>query len=491
MPSKASKTAKRTIRRTTKKRTTRTSSKSSKSRSGGSNITTYTSALRWLYDHTDYERLRIVRYNTATFNLDRMKKLLKAMGDPQDELKVVHIAGTKGKGSTCAMLDSMLRACDYTVGMYSSPHLVDLRERIMINGEMISQSDFTTIMKSVQYRVRRMTDKPSFFEIMTACAIKYFAEQAVDVAIFETGLGGRLDATNVLQPIVTGLTQISLDHTEVLGRDLSKIAREKAGIFKKDVPAITCEQMPEAAAAMRQVAEQVGAPLRFTGDDIEFSYRFEANRELGPHTRVCLTVNDFHYEHLAVPLRGEHQALNCGLALALLDQLRISGFNVPEAKIVQGLANTVLPGRMEMVWEEPRILLDGAHNASSMSALIKSIGAHIPYDSLVMIFGCAQDKDVSKMLGEVELGADKVIFTRAKNNPRAADPDELVKQFEDVSEKMAQTADNLEEALNLAARAVSREDLICVTGSFYLVGEAKKYLADLATKRAKAAAEMN
>lgn len=491
MPSKAAKTP--GTRRSPAKKASGGSRRRSGSRGGSSssNITSYATALRWLYDHTDYERMRIVRYNSATFNLDRMRELLEKLGNPQDQIKCVHVAGTKGKGSTCAMLESMLRACGYTVGLYSSPHLVDLRERITVNGDLISQSEFTSTLKSVQYWVRRMQDKPSFFEIMTAVGLRYFAQKAVDVAVLETGLGGRLDATNVVTPLVCGITQISLDHTEVLGRDLAAIAKEKAGIFKKGVPAITCEQPAEAARAIKQIAEQVGAPLVFTGDDIEFSYRFEANRELGPHTRVCLTTADHQYEHLAVPLRGEHQALNCGLALALLDRLRLNGFELNEAQIVQGLANTVLPGRMETAWEEPRILLDGAHNAASMAALIKAIGAHIPYDSLVMVFGCAQDKDVMKMLSEVELGADKIIFTRARNNPRAADPQDLVKQFAEVSEKMAQTADTLEEALNLAARAVSREDLICVSGSFYLVGEAKKYLGELANKRASAAARVN
>jgi dihydrofolate synthase/folylpolyglutamate synthase len=203
---------------------------------------------------------------------------------------------------------------------------------------------------------------------------------------------------------------------------------------------------------------------------------------------VCLTTPSGHFEHLAVPLKGEHQALNCGLALAMLDKLRSRGVVAPENRVIAGLAETRLPGRMELAWQEPRILLDGAHNSASLTALIKAIGAHIPYDSLVMVFGCAADKDINTMLQQVNLGADKVIFTRARTNPRAADPAELTGRFSDLSEKMAQTAPNLEEALNLAARAVSREDLICVTGSFHLVGEAKKLLNDLTTRRARRAA---
>jgi len=452
-------------------------------------ITTYNSALRWLFEHTDYERMRIVRYNAETFNLDRMRKLLDVLDHPESQLRCVHVAGSKGKGSTCAMLDSMLRACGYTVGLYSSPHLIDLRERIQINGQMITQTDMTDLAKRLQAAMKQVGDEtPSFFEIMTAAALCHFADQAVDLAILETGLGGRLDATNAVTPLVCGLTQISYDHTAILGRELSSIAREKAGILKPGVPAVSVAQPKEAETIIREVAEQVGAPLAFCGQELEFSYRFEANKELGPHTRVCLTTPHNHFEHLPVPLRGEHQALNCGLALAIIDQLRQVGFDCPEPKLIEGLADTRLPGRMEMVWQEPRILLDGAHNASSMAALIKSIGAHIPYDSLVVVFGCAGDKDVLGMLRELNLGADKIIFTRAKTNPRAMDPTELQQKFLEVSEKMAQTAETLDEALNLAARAVSREDLICVTGSFYLVGEAKKYLANLTADRQKAAA---
>jgi dihydrofolate synthase/folylpolyglutamate synthase len=453
---------------------------------GETTITSYATALRWLYEHTDVERMRVVRYNSDTFSLDRVRGLLKNLGNPEQQIKCVHVAGTKGKGSTCAMVASMLQECGYTVGSFSSPHLTDLRERITINGQVVLQSEMTELLKAVQAAVKK-TDPPTFFEILTACALKYFADQAVDIAILETGLGGRLDSTNVVTPLVCGLTQISHDHTDILGKDLPSIAREKAGIFKKDVPAISVEQNPDVVEVFREVAETAGTPLQFTGDEIEFSYRFEANRELGPHTRVCLTTPNHHYEHLPVPLQGEHQALNCGLALAIIEKLKEFGFEVPEARVIEGLAKTQVAGRMEIVWQEPRILVDGAHNGVSMQALIKSIGAHVPYDSLVMIFGCAADKDVRGMLREVNLGADKVIFTRAKANPRAMEPQELQRIFMEESEKMAQVADSLDEALNLAARAVSREDLICVTGSFYLVGEAKKYLTDLASKRNKAA----
>jgi dihydrofolate synthase/folylpolyglutamate synthase len=478
----ASPTSKRT---STTKRTTRAPQAAAAAKSAAG-INNYSSALRWLYEHTDHERMRVIRYNPTTFNLERMKKLLKVLDNPQKSLRFVHIAGTKGKGSTVAMLASMLQACGYTIGAYTSPHLIDIRERIQVNGHMISHADLTDLLKLVKDKTASFAaDKPTFFEIMTAIAIRYFADQAVDLVVLETGMGGRLDSTNVVTPEVCGITQISYDHMNVLGSKLTQIATEKAGIMKKGVPCITVEQDSAVTKTLRQAALDAGTELLVCGKEIDFSYRFESNRELGPHTRVCLNTPNGNYDHLPVPLKGEHQALNCGLALAILDKLREKGFKTPEEKIIEGLSNTKIPGRMELAWTEPRILLDGAHNAASVQALIRAIGAHVPYDSLVVIFGCGEDKDVIGMLKQINLGADKVIFTKAKANPRAMEPEDLLQRFNEVSGKMAQTAPSLEDALNLAARAVGREDLICVTGSFYLVGETKKHLADLAAKRAK------
>ncbi|MEX1016178.1 MAG: folylpolyglutamate synthase/dihydrofolate synthase family protein [Phycisphaeraceae bacterium] len=452
--------------------------------SAAASITNYTTALRWLYEHTDFERMRLVNYNERTFNLDRMRKLLDLIGNPHEQLRCVQVAGTKGKGSTCAMLASMLQHSGYGVGLYTSPHLIDLRERITINGQMVAYNDVAEIFKLIASVEDKFGEQPpTFFEIMTAAALKHFADQAVDVAVLETGLGGRLDCTTVVNPLVTGITRISLDHMNILGSDLASIAREKAGIFKPGVPALSVEQTPEVEAVLREVAEDVGAPLQFTGNEIDFSYRFEANRELGPHTRVCVTTATSKFEHLPVPLRGEHQAYNCGLALAMLDKLKEHEFNLPEEQVIAGLTKTELHGRMEQVWSEPRIIVDGAHNAASITALIRALGAHISYDSLVMIFGCGQDKDVEGMLKQIALGADKVIFTRAKANPRAMEPSDLMTQFGEVSGKMAQTAPTLPDAMKLAARAVSREDLVIVCGSFYIAGEARKYFIDAVAKR--------
>src|SRR5258706_236690 len=248
----------------------------------------FKSALRFLETLTDYERLRIVRYNTQNFDLDRMRHLLKKLGNPNEQYKSVHIAGTKGKGSTCAMVANMLQANGYKVGLYTSPHLVDIRERIQVNGVMIPHADFSRLMRLVEPIVMRAKPMPTFFDVMTAVAFKYFAEQKIDVAIVETGLGGRLDSTNVLKPEVTAITSISKDHMAQLGHTLPKIAEEKAGIFKPGVPALSVTQTPEVEAVLKRISEKVGAPFDITGKTIEFSYRFEATRMLGTHNRICL-----------------------------------------------------------------------------------------------------------------------------------------------------------------------------------------------------------
>ncbi|MCD4824534.1 MAG: bifunctional folylpolyglutamate synthase/dihydrofolate synthase, partial [Phycisphaerae bacterium] len=445
-----------------------------KSKPAAKPIRGYDSAIRFLHSQTDYEQMLRVRYNRDTFSLDRMRLLLKKLGNPHQKIRSVHIAGTKGKGSTATMLASMLQACGHSVGLYVSPHICDVRERISINGQKVPRTQMTKLIAKAAPHVERMKgDKPTFFEIMTAMAFSYFKEQAVDIAIVETGLGGRLDSTNVLEPEVCGLTSISMDHTHQLGGSIEDIAREKAGILKKDIPAISVPQDPAAKRVLKKVAANSKASLLFTGDDIEFSYRVESSRQEGCHTRICLTTPHSRFEHLPVPVLGEHQALNCGLALALLDQLKKNGVEIDDELAIKGLASVDLPGRMELIRDNPRILVDGAHNAASIRALMRGLGQHIPYDSMVMIFGCAADKDVRGMMEQVSTGADKIIFTRASNANRSADPHDLAEIYTELSDgRVAQVAEDLTEALSIAHGAVSREDIICICGSFYLVGEA-------------------
>ncbi len=463
------KSKKKTQKRRTKKSSPRVAKVSSKKP-----FRSYKQAIEYLYTKTDYEKERRLRYNVTTFNLKRMRKLTSLLGNPQKKITTVHIAGTKGKGSTATMLSRMLEANGYKVGLYTSPHVVNLHERIMVNGKMISDSDLYGLMNRIYAPVEKLskTDPPTFFEIFTALAFMHFADVEVDIAIIETGLGGRLDSTNVIKPKVIGVTSLSIDHQNQLGDSLDKIAMEKSGVFKKGVPIVTVQQEQAAMKVLKSQAVEVGAPLSITGGDIDFSHRFETSREHGPHNRICLTTPTSKFEHLRVPLHGRHQAINCGLALAILDKLKSVGFKVDNGKAEDGLKSVSLLGRMEMISDDPRIMIDAAHNAASVKALIHAIGQNIPYDSMVVIFGCNEDKDIKGMLHQLQYGADKVIFTRS-GSAKAVPPQDLADMYTEICGKMCQAASSLAEALVLAKSAIGKEDLICITGSFYLIGQAK------------------
>jgi dihydrofolate synthase/folylpolyglutamate synthase len=403
-----------------------------------------------------------------------MLRILQAIGNPHRAIRTVHIAGTKGKGSTCHMLAAMLQHSGYRTGLYTSPHFIDIRERVAIDGHSISEADFARAIARVAPVANRLAkERPTFFEIMTAAAFWHFARHKVDIAVIETGLGGRLDSTNVIKPEVCGIVNISYDHVAQLGNTLEKIAEEKAGIFKPGVPVISAPQTTSVKRVLRKAAARVGCELRFVGDDLEFSYRFESSRTTGPQTRVCMATPTSRFDHLHVPLLGEHQAYNCGVALGMIDALRQKGMEIPEQAAVDGLGRVKVMGRLEQIKDEPRTIVDAAHNAASVAALMRAIGQNISYDSMVVIFGCSSDKDIDGMLGQLELGADKIIFTN-NGSPRSVLPQELHARFLEKSSKMAQVAPTLEEAYKIARHCVSREDLICITGSVYLVGLAKK-----------------
>jgi dihydrofolate synthase/folylpolyglutamate synthase len=289
-------------------------------------------------------------------------------------------------------------------------------------------------------------------------------------------MGGRLDSTNLIRPEVIGITSLSIDHQQQLGNTIESIAKEKAGIFKEGIPIITVKQHPRAMNVLKNQAMAVNAPLIVTGQDINFSFRFENSKEYGPHNKICLTTPTSKFEHLRVPLHGMHQAVNCGLALALLDKLKSLGYKIDNDKALEGLSSVHLPGRMEMISRDPRIMIDAAHNAASIEALIHAIGQNIPYDSMVIVFGCNCDKDIDGMLRQLQYGADKVIFTKS-NSPKAMSPDVLGDMFVNITDKMYQVTQSLDEALHIAKSAIDQEDLICITGSFYLIGEAKKMFA--------------
>lgn len=437
----------------------------------------YAQASKVLEDLPNMEKQRPGAPVSEHLKLDRMRALMQKLGDPQNAVPCVHVAGSKGKGSMVEMLAAALGGCGYAVGIYTSPHLVDVRERIRIGAVPILESDFTSTFNAVIAAASEIEGEfgsASYFEVMTAMSFLHFKEQAVDISVIEVGLGGRLDATNIVSPALTCVTQIQLEHTHILGSTLAEVAREKAGIFKADVPAMTVPQDDEALASLRKVAEQVGAPFYVLGDDIEFNQRFEADPNLGPHVRVGLMTERGEYEHIAVPLPGEHQAHNCGLALAALDRLKTLGFDTPEVRVSDGLAQTLRMGRAEEVWQQPRTIVDGAHTQDSVGALVRAIGAHSRYDSMVVVFGCSVDKDIDGLLEEISRGADKIVFTKAADNPRAADAEMLRSRYTELTGKMAEVKQDVREAINTAARAVSKDDIILITGSFYVAGEAKK-----------------
>lgn len=480
-------------------------------------IDSYSAALAYLHNRINLEKEAQSGATRSAYRLDRMRALCKALGDPQEAVRSVHIAGTKGKGSTCEMTAAALEGCGYTVGIYTSPHVSDIRERIRVNRRMISEATFIQLIRDVGRAAESLASAPAtapatgpatgpaspdapaspsvvtFFEMMTAMAFLHFAQDAVDVAVIEVGLGGLLDCTNIITPEVAAVTTIGFDHMAILGDTLEEIALQKAGIFKPGVPALTINQEPGVIAAMEGYAQKVAAPFFVVGRDIDFAHRAEypvapratapADRGTGPIIRVSVSSERNNFEHFAVPLKGEHQALNCGLALAILDKLTERGFSCPPDKVARGLERVSLPGRFELVCASPRIILDGAHNPESMRALMKAMSANMSYDSLTVVFGIASDKDIPGSLRPLAQAADKVIFTRATGNARAARPGELARTFHEISGKHAMTCPDLADAMELAVRGTNREDVICVTGSFYLLGEAKAWLAAKLAKK--------
>jgi len=450
-------------------------------------VRSHRQARELLASRVNLEKMRPDRVRRTPLDLDRVRAALTAMGQPHRRMPCVQVVGTNGKGAVCAMLDATLQASGYAVGRFTSPHLLDLRERMRVNGEPISEEAFVEALNRVVRAEANALGKDhalTYFELLTLTALAWFEEQAVDVALLEAGLGGRLDATSAVDPALVCVTAISLDHMHLLGDTLEAIAREKAGAFRAGAPVISVPQEKEVRLALKETAEAVGAPIAFLGRDIEYSQRFEVSQRLGPHCAVCLTTRRSSFEHVACPFLGEHQAVNCGLALAAWDRLREMGFRLDEQEAIAGLARAQLEGRMELVSTAPRILLDGAHNVAAMRALVRALGAFVPYDSLVMVFGCCDDKDVEGLLREAALGADKMIFTRARSTPRAVDPEQLRRRYAEQHGRMAQCAETVEEALELARRAVGRDDLVCVAGSFYLVGEARRALQSQAVQTA-------
>jgi len=441
-------------------------------------------ALEYLFSATDYEKMQRVRYNADTFSLDRMRRLLEALGRPERDLVSVHVAGTKGKGSTAAMLHAIAMAAGLKTGLYTSPHLVDIRERIRIGSEDISSGALRRLIEVARPHIERFRaagDPPTFFEIFTALAFRHFADAGTDLVVAEVGLGGRLDATNVLAPEVSVLTAISIDHTYQLGDTLRAIAAEKAGIIKPGVPVVSQPQPREALEVIEEACRTAGAPLLVIGREVTYEWApaSEAGRAGGRRRggRLAVRTPQATYDGLFVPLMGEHQALNASAAIAAAERVRpLAGWLTPET-VRRALGEVRWPGRMEWLQGRPDWLLDGAHNRASMERLTEGLSRHFPGRPMVFVFASAADKDVDGMLTVLaeRAGDAPVVFTRT-DNPRAADPADLAARFGRFGGEACETTANVSAAIAAARRLAGTEKLVVVCGSLYLVGEAKRIL---------------
>ena len=438
----------------------------------------YDEAMDFLFEFVDFEKINSRKYSLADFDLRRTVALLESVGSPQDRLRMVHTAGTKGKGSTCMLLRSQLTASGYCTGLFTSPHLVHLEERVSIDGTPISKEDTCRLLGRLRpyadrVRAESPADSPSFFELTTAMAFLAFEEKQTGFAVIEVGMGGRLDSTNVITPRVSIITRVDYDHVRRLGPTLAHIAREKAGIVKPGVPVVCATQAPEAMAVIAQICDQRGAPLRTLGVDFAVERVESALDEDGARCRFTLKTPHGRYEDLVVPAVGEHQAVNASLAVAALELLHeMHELTLDEPALRQGLGAARLPARIEVISGvpgAPLTLLDGAHNRASMQALRSVIDEHLAGRRMVVVFAIAADKEVGDVLAEMLRFASHVVLTRSES-PRALPPDDLLARVRAVSNVPAEAIDAAAEALERARELAGPDDVICVTGSLYLAG---------------------
>lgn len=448
-------------------------------RVGGMTLT-YDEALDYLYGLINYEVRRPDRYAPDVVSLDRPRALMAAFGDPQETYPVIHVTGTKGKGSVSAMCASVLQSAGLRVGLYSSPHLQDFRERFRINNELIDPSVMASLVERVRPVVER-TPGLTWFEVTTAIAFLYFAEAKVDIAVIEVGLGGRLDATNIIRaPLVSTITSLSYDHMALLGNTLASIAFEKAGIIKPGIPVVSAPQSVEALEVLERIAAERGSPLTLVGRD--YDYQLDSADEYGQ----WFTMNRHGDAPNCywTPLLGEHQAINAAVALATLDHVRAAGVPISDEAIRTGLRLVNWPGRLEVVRRSPWLVLDVAHNAASAERLANAITTIFKPDHLILIFGAFSDKDVPGMFKALLPITSHLILMQGIS-PRAFSTDQLAELARDSGytgplETIPVASDALARAEALAAPG----DLICATGSLAsVVGELRAILG-LAPARA-------
>jgi len=419
-------------------------------------ITSYETACAYLESFVDYERTGLRRAFAEAMQLDTMERLLAAIGNPQQRWPAVHIAGTKGKGSVATMIEAVLREAGYTTGLYTSPHLVTVRERVQIDGQKISPADLIDATEKLRRAIAELEGgdalrPPTFFEVYTALAFQVFADAAVDVAVIETGLGGRLDATNVITPMVAVITSIDLDHTHILGNTLPEIAREKAGIIKPGIPVVTARQAPEVYDVLAERAAEVGAALLAVPDVAEFGQVRpvavpEASNDFEPPTERFVLVTDTGPLEVQCTLAGRHQADNAATAYAALRTLADEGF-----------------------------IVSSSHNPASARALISALRRHLQYERLTLVVGISADKDIKQILSILCPAADRVIVTQA-DNPRAMATEHLATAVRQQFAGPISVAPAVTEAVELAGEVTTGREAICITGSFFVVGEAMQHL---------------
>jgi dihydrofolate synthase/folylpolyglutamate synthase len=429
---------------------------------------TYAGALRFIYSLTDYEKKGFAAYAPENYDLRRMNRLLVLLGNPQQQFSAVHIAGTKGKGSTAAMVDAVLRVAGQRTGLYTSPHLHTFRERIQVSGEMIPESEVCRLLALFRPLIEQV-DGITTFEVMTGMAFAYFALEMIDWAVLEVGLGGRLDATNVVTPTVSVITSISRDHTAVLGDTLAEIAAEKAGIIKPGVPVVSAPQSPEALAVIQAKCEENDAPLTLVGRD----WSWTASPESGPGQHFHVSNSQNALDDLWLPLLGQPQLENATTAIAALDVLRKTGVALSDGQIRDGLARVRWPGRLETVLDVPHVVVDSAHNGDSARKLIASLSASFEFERLVIIVGASGDHLTPALLDALMSAAGRSIATQA-SHPRAATPELVQRRASEVGYDM-QLSDSVPHAVDLALASAQPGDLICCTGSVFVAAEARQY----------------
>ncbi|MCY6960386.1 bifunctional folylpolyglutamate synthase/dihydrofolate synthase [Clostridium brassicae] len=405
--------------------------------------------------------------------LSRTEKILEILGNPHKELKCIHIAGTNGKGSTTAMITAVLKESGYKVGMYTSPYIEEFEERIQVNGLYIEKEELAEIITKVFKAVNKVLelgyDNPTQFEIITCAAFLYFYEQKVDFAVIEVGLGGRLDSTNVIHPILSVITSISYDHMNILGNTLSEIAGEKAGIIKYKVPVILYPQEKEAEEVIKKICSDKKAPIiKVRKDSVEFLGCVEEDKIL---QRISVKGECDSY-NIDLSLLGKHQLLNCATAIYAIEALKKSGVVTDNENIIKALSKVTWMGRFEIINKNPWVIMDGAHNIDGITKLKESINSYVKYDNLILILGILADKQVSDMVKTIVPMAKKVICV-TPHSERAELAEELKKEVEKYNIN-CEAVESYEEAYKIGLNYCKSKDLLLASGSLYMIGDMRK-----------------